>query len=231
MEVSIKRKRITVRNLDGVYTGFIHRVDEETFKLLQYWGDHQTEPPNGNGLCSTNMYSNNMALLRRVELSGDGSMTNDYVYDYRSVDPNQPKRLSKSDLLTSPITRKGIAGKDALQDVNYNSKGQIDSGSYLKDGNLIRFQYHYQKASKVEGALLRAEFVLPHMSCTVSWCAPPRRRPERLDNWVSHLFKWNKSHANGDRSHILKSRRPPSSLVRTSGKANTSTITNSTQRF
>ena len=114
-----------------------------------------------------------MALLRRVELSGDGSMINDYVYEYRDVDPNQPKRLAKSDLLISPIARKGIAGKDAHQDVNYNSKGQIDSGSYLKDGNLIRFQYHYQKASRAEGEFLRAEFVFPHMSCTVSWCAPP----------------------------------------------------------
>jgi hypothetical protein len=190
MEVSIERKRITVRNLDGVYTGFIHPVDEETFKLLQYWGEHPTEPPNGNGLSSTNMYSNKMALLRRVELNGDGSMANDYVYEYRSTEPSHRNRISKSDILTSPISRKGIAGRDALQDVNYNSRGQIESGSYLKDGNLVRFQYHYQKTSHVEGALLRAEFVLPHMSCTVSWCAPPRRRPEKLDSWVSiHHFR------------------------------------------
>ena len=185
MEVSIKGKRVTIRNLDGVYTGFIHPVDQESFKLLQYRGDHKTEPSNGIGLCSSNMYSNNMALLRRVELSSEGSMLNDYVYEYRTVDPNRPKRISKSNVPTSPIVRKGIAGKDALQDVNYNSKGQIDSGSYLKDGNLIRFQYHYQKSPRAEGVLLRAEFVLPHMSCTVSWCAPPRRRSEKLDKWVS----------------------------------------------
>lgn len=77
MEVVIKRKRITVRNLDGIYTGFIHRVDEQSFKVLQYFGDHKIEPPNGNGLSSTNMYANNLALLRRVELNKDGSMAND----------------------------------------------------------------------------------------------------------------------------------------------------------
>ena len=231
MEVSIKGKRITVRNLDGVYTGFIHPVDEETFKLLQYWGEHKTEPPNGSGLCSTNMYSNNMALLRRVELSSDGSMINDYVYEYRTADPNQPKRISKSDLLTLPIVRKGIAGRDALQDVNYNSKGQIDSGSYLKDGNLIRFQYHYQKSSRAEGVLLRAEFVLPHMSCTVSWCAPPRRRPEKLDNWVSSSNKNSPGHANSGRYHTRKSLKRLSLLAQMCGKANTFTTTNFTQRF
>ena len=231
MEVSIQRKRITIRNLDGVYTGFLHRVDGETFKLLQYWGDHQIEPLNGNGLCSTNMYSNNMALLRRVELSGDGSMVNDYVYEYRCTDPCQPKRLSKSDVLTTPILRNGIAGRDALQDVNYNSKGQIDSGSYLKDGNLVRFQYHYQKASHVEGALLRAEFVLPHLSCTVSWCAPPRRRPEKLDSWVSLCCSKEDPRADSGRYHIHKSPKRPLLLARMYGRASISTTTNFTQRF
>ncbi|KAK0103063.1 hypothetical protein ONS96_005674 [Cadophora gregata f. sp. sojae] len=185
MEVSIKRRRILIRNLDGTSTGFIHPVDGESFKLLQYKGDHKTEPSTNQSLIAINMYSNNMSLKRRVQMN-NGNTVNDYVYEYRSTDPGSSKRISKSDLLRAPITRKGIAGKNVLQDVSYNAKGQIDSGSYLLDGNMVRFKYHYQKASKHGGALLRAEFVLPHMSCTVAWCAPPRRKPERLDSWLPH---------------------------------------------
>ena len=186
-EVSFKRRRITIRNLDGVYTAFIHPVDEGTFRLLQYRGDHHSEPENEEALCFINMYSKDMALLRRVELN-HGSTINDYVYEYRTPDSGR-KRLSKSDILTAPITRKGIAGENNLQAVNYNSEGQIDSGSWMKDGNLIRFQYHYQKSAKFQDVLLRAEFVLPHLSCTVSWCAPPRRHPEKLDSWASFDFR------------------------------------------
>ncbi|TVY94223.1 hypothetical protein LAWI1_G000823 [Lachnellula willkommii] len=185
VKVTIKRRRVLIRNLDGVYTGFIHQIDNASFKLLQYRGDHTTEPSTKMDLCVVNIYSNTMTLQRRVEMSG-GDTVNDYIYDYRNSDAAVQNRLSRTDLLNTPITRKGIAGKNALQSISYNSRGQIDSGSYLKDGNLIRFQYHYQKAPKHSGALLRAEFVLPHLSCTVSWCAPPRRKPEKLETWIPH---------------------------------------------
>lgn len=173
-----------------------------------------------------NMYSKNMSLLRRIELL-NGNTVNDYMYEYKFPDSKQPRRISKSDILAAPITRKGIAGRDNLQDVNYNYKGQIDSGSYLKDGNLIRFQYHYQKGAKYEGALIRAEFVLPHMSCTVSWCAAPRRRAENLENWVSILLQ-NESSADTERYHTLKSQKQPSSSAPMFGKANTFTTINFT---
>jgi hypothetical protein len=187
MEISIKRKRIIIRNIDGVSTGFIHPVDTETFRLLQYRGNHKTEPATNADLIAINMYSIEMRLLRRVQMER-GTAINDYVYEYHTPKSQGSKRLSKIDALISPISRSGIAGRDHLQDISYNSKGQIVSGSYIKDGNLIRFQYHYQKsaeAGSTGGALLRAEFVLPHLSCTVAWCAPPRRRPEKLDSWVS----------------------------------------------
>jgi hypothetical protein len=184
IEVSFKRRRIVIRNLDGNFTAFVHAVDEGTFRLIQYRGDHQSEPESNDDISSINMYSYDMALLRRVEMN-QGSTINDYVYEYSHPDPRERKRLSRTDILACPITRKGIGGQHNLQAVNYNSKGQIDSGSWIKDGNLIRFQYHYQRAGKVQAALLRAEFVLPHMSCTVSWCAAPRYHAERLDTWVS----------------------------------------------
>jgi len=183
MQVTVKRRRVLIRNLDGVYTGFVHPINNNSFKLLQYKGDHTSEPTTDKELCAVNMYSRNMALQRRLEMAR-GSTINDYLYEYHHTDTDAAKRLSKSDLLSTPITRKCIAGQNNLQSVNYNWKGQIDSGSYVKDGNLVRFQYHYQKTPRNSEALLRAEFVLPHLSCTVSWCAPPRRKPEKLETWV-----------------------------------------------
>lgn len=186
--MSFKRHRITIRNLDGNYTGFIHLIDEDTFRLLQYRGDHELEPESNDDLCSINMYSHDLTILRRVEIT-NGSTINDYLYEHRHANPHERKRLSKTDILACPLVRKGIAGQHNSQVVNYNSKGQIDSGSWIKDGNLIRFQYHYQKTGTVQAALLRAEFVLPHMSCTVSWCAAPRYHPERLHSWVSLVIE------------------------------------------
>ncbi|TVY29101.1 hypothetical protein LHYA1_G002449 [Lachnellula hyalina] len=185
VQVTIKRRRVLIRNLDGVYTGFIHPIDKDSFKLIQYRGDHTIEPSTKMDSYAVNIYSTTMTLQRRVEISG-GDTVNDYIYDYRDSDVAAQTRLSRTDLLNTPITRKAIAGKNALQSISYNSRGQIDSGSYFKDDNLIRFQYHYQKGPKHSGALLRAVFVLPHLSCTVSWCAPPRRKPEKLETWVPH---------------------------------------------
>lgn len=184
MEVSIRRRRILIRDLDGISTGFIRPLGKKTFQMLQYRGDHLSEPATIAGLMATNTYTKTMRLLHRVEI-GCGKKINEYTYAYR--DPNEHKQLSKSVLLTAPISRKGTAGPDKFQDISYNMHGQIDSGSYIQDENLVRFKYHYQKLGKDYGALLRAEFILPHLSCMVSWCAPPRKNPERLDTWVSWI--------------------------------------------
>ncbi|CAL3973371.1 unnamed protein product [Diplocarpon coronariae] len=184
-EVSIKKRRIMICSSEGVSTGFIHTINDSSFKLLQYEGDHETEPSIKESLISVSMYGNDMSLKRRLQME-KGITVNDYTYQYRKVDPNASRRLSRADILKYPITRTGIAGRDKLQDVQYNSKGQIDSGSYLLDGNLVRFKYHYQNTGRHIGALLRAKFVLPHMSCTVEWCAPPLRNLERLDSWIPH---------------------------------------------
>lgn len=173
-----------IRNLEGVSTGFIHPIDAESFKLVQYRGHYDSEPATDDKLCSVNTYSKNMSLLHRVEMNR-GKSVNTYVYKYQDLDQAASRKISRIDLSTSPVTRQCISGRNIAQDVSYNAKGQIDSGSYVKDGNMVRFQYHYQKADKHGGALLRAEFVLQHLTCSVSWCAPPRKKPEKLGSWVS----------------------------------------------
>jgi hypothetical protein len=50
----------------------------------------------------------------------------------------------------------------------------------------VRFVCHYRQGSDFEDELLRAEFALPHLTCTVSWSAPPATHQERLDRWIPH---------------------------------------------
>jgi hypothetical protein len=49
------------------------------------------------------------------------------------------------------------------------------------------------------------------MSCTVSWCAPPRRHSEKLDSWVSliAIISFRISRLNHNRFLILKSQNVP----------------------
>ena len=186
VEISIKRRKVLIRNLDGVSTGFIHPIDSDTFKLVHYQGNHDTKPTTDEKLSSVNTYSKSLSLLRREEMER-GKNINAYVYKYQQPDQSGSRKISRVDFITSPVSRQCISGQNALQDVAYNTKGQIDSGSYVKDGNIVRFQYHYQNTDKHHGELLRAEFVLQHLTCSVSWCAPPRKRPEKLDSWVSFI--------------------------------------------
>ncbi|CAK37869.1 uncharacterized protein An02g11410, partial [Aspergillus niger] len=44
----------------------------------------------------------------------------------------------------------------------------------------------YRKNPRFGDELLRAEFALSHITCTVSWCAPPLRHPEKIDRWIPH---------------------------------------------
>jgi hypothetical protein len=184
--VSFEKHRIAIQSFEGQYSAFVHHCDDGTVELRQYHGENKVEPEGLDKLCYVNTYSSQMALLRRKEFQ-NGDAVNIFEYEYWRPDSAASRRLSKSDMTKPPMTRRCVAGQDQLQVVNYNRKGLIESGSYLKDGNLIRFQYHYRRAAKLHVELLRAEFVLPHMSCTVSWCSPPPRHPEKLDKWVCFI--------------------------------------------
>ncbi len=68
VDISIKRRKVLIRNLDGVSTGFIHPIDSDTFKLVNYQGNDDTEPTTDENLSSVNTYSKSLSLLRRVEM-------------------------------------------------------------------------------------------------------------------------------------------------------------------
>jgi hypothetical protein len=185
-EVKFTRKNISIRTLDGNFTAFIHGGENGQIKLYQYEGEHSSEPQTKDKLKYINTYSASMSLMVREEFA-KGEVVSAAEYDYYDqADPAQRRLSRPRTLQQAPITRRGVAGRDEFQIISYDAKGLVESGSYIKDGNLVRFHYNYRKSGKLEGELLRAEFVLPHMSCSVSWCTPPPRNSDKLDKWTSY---------------------------------------------
>ncbi|CAG8894370.1 unnamed protein product [Penicillium nalgiovense] len=183
MTIHIKKSRVIVQSLDGTFTTFRHHEIDGGFKIYHYAGDHSTEPNEVKSLKYVSTYSSEMLLLVKQEFK-DGKVINEYHYDYRAPTKKGFKLTKSSNRI--PLGRRCVSGANHLQSVQYNRKGLIESGSYMKDGNLIRFKYHYRKNPRFGDELLRAEFVLSHISCTVSWCAPPRRHPEKVERWIPH---------------------------------------------
>ncbi|CAG7971978.1 unnamed protein product [Penicillium olsonii] len=184
MTIHIKKSRVIVQSLDGTFTAFRHHEIDGGFKIYHYAGEHKTEPKEVKSLKYVSTYSGEMLLLVKQEFK-DGKVTNEYHYDYASPGKKGFK-LGKKSSSRIPLGRRCVSGSNHLQSVQYNRKGLIESGSYMKDGNLIRFKYHYRKNPRFGDELLRAEFVLSHISCTVSWCAAPRRHPEKVERWIPH---------------------------------------------
>lgn len=186
--VSLKRQRIAIENTEGLSTAFIHSPYGRagTFKIHQYAGNLDKEPDNNAKLQRISTYNKSMFLLRREDYS-NGNKGNVYTYEYSAESKTQRRTiLSKANNPRYPMLRKCIEGKDQLEEVNFNFRGLIQSGSYMLHGSLIRFNCHYRQGSNFEDELLRAEFVLPHLTCTVSWSAPPATHHEKLDKWIPH---------------------------------------------
>ena len=184
MTISIKKSRFMVQSLDGTFTAFRHDEFDGGSKVYYYSGEHKTEPQGTKLLKYVSTYSKEMLLHIKQEFK-EGDLINEYHYDYRAPVKKNFK-FSKESESRIPMGRRCVRGQNHLQSVQYNRKGLIEAGSYLKDGNLVRFKYHYRKNPRFGDELLRAEFVLSHITCTVSWCAAPLRHPEKIERWIPH---------------------------------------------
>lgn len=186
MTIDIKKSRVIIQGLDGTFTAFRHQETDGGFKVYHYAGEHKTEPKDKEAktLKYVSSYSSEMLLLIKQEFNG-GKLINEYHYDYQ-VPAKKSLKLGKAALARMPLGRRCVQGENHLQSIQYNSKGLVDKGSYMKDGNLIRFQYHYRKNPRFGDELLRAEFSLSHITCNVSWCAPPRRHRDKEHRWIPH---------------------------------------------
>ncbi|KAL2854894.1 hypothetical protein BJY01DRAFT_205040 [Aspergillus pseudoustus] len=183
MTINIKRSRYIVQSLEGTFTAFRHNQPNGGFKVFYYAGTPKTEPQGTKDLRGVGTYSKDLLLLIRQEYK-NGNALNEYHYDYRA--PSKRTLTLKLAESKIPMGRRCVRGENQLQSVQYNRKGLIEAGSYMKDGNLVRFKYHYRKNPRFGDELLRAEFALSHITCTVSWCAPPLRHPEKVDRWIPH---------------------------------------------
>ncbi|EON67197.1 hypothetical protein W97_06450 [Coniosporium apollinis CBS 100218] len=181
--ISLKNGRLIVQSIDNTSTAFIRSGAGGTFELYFYSGAHKTEPEGEQGLVSVSRFSKDMRLKSRVEFS-NGTLTNGYAYEYPSVKSKRQSKLMRIENKRIPISRRCIRGPDKSSEVIYNHKGHIESGSYVKDGNLVRFRYYYRKNARFEDELLRGDFAMDFMTVNVEWCAPPVRHPEKSERWV-----------------------------------------------
>ncbi|KAJ6115000.1 hypothetical protein N7486_000778 [Penicillium sp. IBT 16267x] len=182
--IHIQKSRVSIENLDGTFTAFKHKCPDGTLEVYQYYGDHRTEPIEPKALKYRSTYSDDMLLRSKQEFK-DGMLLNEYHFDHWAPS-KMGSKPGKPAAMRIPLGRRCVQGDNNLQSVQYNREGLIESGSYMKDGALVRFKYHYGKDSLFDDELLRAEFVIAHITCVVSWCAPPHRHAEPVDRWIPH---------------------------------------------
>lgn len=183
MTIIIKKSRLVVQGVSGTFTAFWRIEPDGSLKVYYYIGQHRTEPDETKLLKYVCTYTTQLLLIIRQELN-HGRLVNEYHYDYRI--PTRNPKLVKGFVTRVPMVRRCVRGENNMQSVEFNRRGLIDAGSYMNDGRLVRFKYHYRKNPNFGDELLRAEFVFPHVTCSVAWCAPPLRHPERADRWIPH---------------------------------------------
>jgi hypothetical protein len=176
-----KKNRLIVRSYGDTETAFIHSAKDGGVKLMFYSGDLELEPTWGHLRIAH--YNAELRITLREEYK-NGVVTSAFVYEYPSKQTQRKTKISKVKESRVPLCRTCRSDQDEGAKVVYNRKGHIESGSYVSHDNLVRFKYHYRKNAKYDDELLRAEFVLPHMSANVSWCAPPVRHAEKMERWI-----------------------------------------------
>jgi glycosyltransferase involved in cell wall biosynthesis len=174
IRTSIKRKRVTIDGLRGPSTGFFKNQTNGTVDFHHYSGTHKTQPEAMGQLIAINTYSDKMLLQRREEYNKE-TVSNIYNYEY------QDGATTGTSL---PSSRGCIQGERAGHSIQYDDRGYVTDGSYLKDGNRVDFKYYYRKHARFDDELLRADFKLAHITINVSWCVPPPKRIEKLDKWI-----------------------------------------------
>lgn len=176
-----KKNRLIIKSHGDIETAFVHFMESGQFQLVFFTGELEQEPEWGHIRISH--YDRELRTILRKEFQ-NGKAVNAYAYDYAAHRPRRRVKISKVKNNRIPLSRTCLSGAEEGAKVFYNRKGHIESGSYISHGNLVRFKYRYRKNAKYDDELLHAEFVLPHMSANVSWCAPPIRHAEKMERWI-----------------------------------------------
>ncbi|RKF62390.1 putative glycosyl group 1 family protein [Erysiphe neolycopersici] len=185
-KLSLKNYKILLENSKGHSTAFIlPKCKDGNFRVLMYSGNLDRAPNDNRNLQRVSTYNYKTMSLLQLEEFCQESKINTYQYEY-SLKSSKKRKISKITNDRYPIRRICIAGRDKHEEINFNPQGLVESGSYLLYGKIIRFKCYYQKGSNYDGELLRADFILSHLQCTVSWSVPPKNHPERLEKWIPH---------------------------------------------
>jgi glycosyltransferase involved in cell wall biosynthesis len=174
MMTVIEKNRIIIETLSGPSTCFSKTRPDGSFQLFQYSGNHCQEPEDFDKLMSVNTYTDKLVLRQREEYSKT-SLVNLFTYEYSNDSQTQG---------ALPMQRSCSRGDMNQQVVQYDKSGYITSGSHIKDDNLVGFKWFYRKKAKFDDELLRAEYVLAHITIEVSWCVPPPRHASKLNKWL-----------------------------------------------
>ena len=174
MKTVIQKQRIVIESLSGPSTCFTKVQPDGSLRLHQYSGRHSQEPRSSMQLTAVNVYGDGLVLRRREEYSKQ-SLVSSFAYEYSDGQTRGSKL---------PIQRQCTKGDPDLRVVQYDKRGYITSGSYIKDDNLVKFKWFYRRNAKFDDELLRAEYILAHITIKVSWCVPPPKHSEKLDKWL-----------------------------------------------
>jgi len=173
MKTVLKKNRVVIENLRGPSTCFWSQQGDGSVQLRQYNGKHVQEPEDSKHLIAINTYGDEFLLRQREEYKGD-KLLNMFTYEYP-----QGKKSAKL-----PLQRQCIQGRLSGEIVQYDWRGYVTTGSTFRGTNPVAFTYWYRRNARFEDELLRGEYVLPHITIRIMWSMPPRRHPERLDDWI-----------------------------------------------
>ncbi|KAF1999703.1 glycosyltransferase family 4 protein [Amniculicola lignicola CBS 123094] len=175
MKTVLKKNRVIIESIHGPSTCFWARQSDGNLWLSQYTGRHTTLPSDAKQLSAVNVYGKRFLLLSREVYKG-GKLAQSFEYEYAADATKRGPRL--------PIQRRCTSGDEEGHIAVYDYRGFITSGSTFRGVNPVSFTYWYRRSAKHDDELLRGEYVFPHITIRIMWSMPPRKRPERLDDWI-----------------------------------------------
>jgi glycosyltransferase involved in cell wall biosynthesis len=179
-----KRNRMVVQGQNTAQTVFKHKDPMGGYKSFHYDGVHKEEPlRHPHLLCAVANYTKDNELTSK-EVYEHGAVSDRFEWVYNS--PRPEARFMRRRKPRIPDRRRCIQGKSRGEILSYNDVGLVTTGAFIKEGEVTHFTFRYRKNGQYLDELLRAEYSMPAASCSVSWCVPPRRHPERLDTWIPH---------------------------------------------
>ncbi|KAE8151472.1 hypothetical protein BDV25DRAFT_171424 [Aspergillus avenaceus] len=191
----LENDRVVTESLGGPSTCFFETIQDGTLRLYQYSGRHDSKPSDKKHLTAINTYTDKLVLRQREEYNGT-AFVNEYTYEYPSDGQKKRSKL--------PVQRQCVRGALSGQAVQYGDRGYISSGSTMRNGEQVTFNFWYRKHAKHGDELLRAEYVSQNIKIQVSWCMPPTNRPDKLNRWIPYPRITEATFTQGSNVHSAK---------------------------